>query len=141
MLIYMYTYRYGNVFKSHILGCPTVISMDPVLNRYILLNESKGLVPGYPQSSLDILGKHNVAAVTGSDHRQIRGPIMSLVGPSAVKEQLWHRIDKNMGLFLQNWDGKIIDIQQKSQEVIFITLLSICVSYSCSDERLPADHL
>ena len=28
--------RYGSVFKSHILGCPTVISMDQELNKYIL---------------------------------------------------------------------------------------------------------
>ncbi|GFY88755.1 brassinosteroid-6-oxidase 2 [Actinidia rufa] len=37
--------------------------MDPELNRYILLNEGKGLVPGYPQSTLDILGKSNIAAM------------------------------------------------------------------------------
>jgi hypothetical protein len=40
------------LFRSHILGCSTVISMDPSLNRYILLNEGRGLIPGYPQSML-----------------------------------------------------------------------------------------
>ena len=40
--------RYGSVFKSPILACPTVISMDQELNRYILMNEGKGLVPGRP---------------------------------------------------------------------------------------------
>lgn len=53
------TGRYGSFFKSHILDCPTIVSMDPELNRYILMNEAKGLVPGYPQSMLDILGKIN----------------------------------------------------------------------------------
>ena len=91
--------------------------MDPELNRYILLNEAKGLVPGYPQSSLDILGKHNIAAVSGFAHKQIRGSAMLLIGPSTVKEQLLPKIDKYMRLFLQNWDGKAIDIQEKSQEV------------------------
>ena len=33
---YFCVYRYGSVFKSHILGCPTVISMDQELNKYIL---------------------------------------------------------------------------------------------------------
>ncbi|XP_027152526.1 cytochrome P450 85A-like [Coffea eugenioides] len=111
--------RYGNLFKSHILGCPTVVCMDPELNRYILLNEAKGLVPGYPQSSLDILGKHNIAAVSGFAHKQIRGSAMLLIGPSTVKEQLLPKIDKYMRLFLQNWDGKAIDIQEKSQEMAF----------------------
>lgn len=40
--------------------------MDPELNKYILMNEAKGLVPGYPQSMLDILGKCNIATVHGS---------------------------------------------------------------------------
>ncbi|KAL3511026.1 hypothetical protein ACH5RR_030427 [Cinchona calisaya] len=111
--------RYGNVFKSHILGCPTIISMDPGLNRYILLNEAKGLVPGYPQSMLDILGKHNIAAVSGCTHKQIRGSAMLLIGPSTVKEHLLSKIDKYMRLFLQNWDAKTIDIQEKSQQMAF----------------------
>ncbi|KAI7744779.1 hypothetical protein M8C21_005135 [Ambrosia artemisiifolia] len=55
--------RYGSVFKSHILGCPTIVSMDPELNRYILMNEGKGILPGYPQSMLEILGKSNIAAM------------------------------------------------------------------------------
>ncbi|KAE8654690.1 hypothetical protein F3Y22_tig00117047pilonHSYRG00025 [Hibiscus syriacus] len=63
--------KYGSVFKTRILGCPTVISMDPELNRYILMNEGKGLVPGYPQSMLDILGKCNIAAVHGAAHKQL----------------------------------------------------------------------
>ncbi|XP_071927366.1 cytochrome P450 85A isoform X1 [Coffea arabica] len=96
--------------------------MDPELNRYILLNEAKGLVPGYPQSSLDILGKHNIAAVSGFAHKQIRGSAMLLIGPSTVKEQLLPKIDKYMRLFLQNWDGKAIDIQEKSQEVCVLKM-------------------
>ncbi|CAI9102361.1 OLC1v1000621C1 [Oldenlandia corymbosa var. corymbosa] len=111
--------RYGNIFKSHLLGSPTIVSMDPELNRYIFLNESKGLVPGYPQSILDILGRHNIAAVTGGPHKQIRGAAMSLIGPAAVREQLLPKIDKYIRLFLQDWEGKIIDIQEKSQEMAF----------------------
>ncbi|RVW42196.1 Cytochrome P450 85A [Vitis vinifera] len=47
--------RYGNFFKTHIFGCPTVICMDPGVNRYILLNEGKGFVPGYPPSMRNIV--------------------------------------------------------------------------------------
>ncbi|KAK7861484.1 cytochrome p450 85a1 [Quercus suber] len=71
--------KYGSVFKSHILGCPTVISMDQELNRYILMNEGKGLVPGYPQSMLDVMGKTNIAAVHGSAPKFIRGSLLSLM--------------------------------------------------------------
>ncbi|KAL0446989.1 UNVERIFIED_CONTAM: cytochrome [Sesamum latifolium] len=111
--------RYGSVFKSHILGSPMVVSMDPELNRFILLNEAKGLVPGYPQSMVDILGTRNIAAVHGSTHRYIRNNLLSLVGTPVVKDRLLPRLDKHMMLFLSNWDGKTIDIQQKTKEMAF----------------------
>ena len=109
--------RFGSVFKSHILGSPTIVSMDPELNRYILLNEGKGLVPGYPQSTLDILGKSNIAAVRGSDHKRIRGSFLSLVNPSMLKDRLLPRIDKYMILHLNNLDSKTIDIQKLTANV------------------------
>ncbi|KAK3027277.1 hypothetical protein RJ639_041223, partial [Escallonia herrerae] len=111
--------RYGSVFKSHILGCPTVVSMDPELNRYILLNEGKGLVPGYPQSMLDILGKCNIAAVHGSTHRYIRGSMLSLISPPVIKDRLLAKIDKFLRIHLQDWDGKTIDIQKETNDMAF----------------------
>lgn len=109
--------RYGRVFKSHILGSPTIISMDPELNRYILLNESKGLVPGYPQSMVDILGARNIAAVFGSTHRYLRNNLLSLVGTPLLKDRLFPKLHKYMSLHLSNWDGKIVDIQEKTMNV------------------------
>lgn len=109
--------RYGRVFKSHILGSPTIISMDPWLNRYILLNESKGLVPGYPQSMLNILGTRNIAAVYGSTHRYLRNNLLSLIGTPLLKDRLFPKLHKYMNLHLSNWDGKTVDIQEKTTDV------------------------
>ncbi|XP_043706110.1 cytochrome P450 85A1-like isoform X2 [Telopea speciosissima] len=115
--------RYGSFFKSHILGCPTIVSMDPELNRYILLNEGKGLVPGYPQSMLDILGKSNIAAVHGSAHKKIRGALLNIISPTMIKDHLLLRIDAFMKSHLSNWDGKIIDIQEKTKEMALLSSL------------------
>ncbi|KAK2975935.1 hypothetical protein RJ640_008035 [Escallonia rubra] len=125
--------RYGSVFKSHILGCPTVVSMDPELNRYILLNEGKGLVPGYPQSMLDILGKCNIAAVHGSTHRYIRGSMLSLIGPPVIKDRLLAKIDKFLRIHLQDWDGKTIDIQEKTNDMaLFVSFKQIVETESAA---------
>ncbi|XP_059642789.1 cytochrome P450 85A1-like [Cornus florida] len=113
--------RYGSCFKSHILGCPTIVSMDPELNRYILMNEAKGFVPGYPQSMIDILGKCNIAAVHGSTHKHMRGALLSLISPSMIREQLLPKIDEFMRSHLNNWDNKIIDIQEKTNEMAFLS--------------------
>ncbi|KAL9391803.1 hypothetical protein Peur_015723 [Populus x canadensis] len=115
--------RYGSFFKSHILGCPTIVSMDPELNRYILMNEAKGLVPGYPQSMLDILGNCNIAAVHGSTHKYMRGALLSLISPTMIREQLLPTIDEFMRTHLSDWDSKIIDIQQMTKEMALLSAL------------------
>ncbi|KAL8229201.1 hypothetical protein R6Q57_014101 [Mikania cordata] len=132
--------RYGSVFKSHILGCPTVVSMDPDLNRYILLNESKGILPGYPQSMLEILGKSNIAAVHGPDHKIMRGALLSLVSPKIIKQQIFPKIDDFMRSHLSNWTNQVIDIQEKTKEMALLSSLkqiSGIESCSLSKEFIP----
>lgn len=99
--------------------------MDPELNRYILMNEAKGLVPGYPQSMLDILGKCNIAAVHGSTHKQMRGALLALISPTMIKQQLLPKIDEFMRNFLSDWDNKIIDIQEKTKQVCFLYIFAL----------------
>ncbi|XP_072955667.1 cytochrome P450 85A1 isoform X1 [Typha angustifolia] len=115
--------RYGSLFKSHILGCPTVVCMDPELNKYILMNEGKGFLPGYPQSMLDILGECNIAAVHGSLHKAMRGAILSLINPPMIRDQLLPKIDEFMRSHLSNWNGKVIDIQEKTKEMALLSAL------------------
>ncbi|KAI4314064.1 hypothetical protein L6164_027006 [Bauhinia variegata] len=116
--------RYGNLFKTHILGSPTVICMDPDVNRYILLNEAKGLPPGYPVSMRNILGFHSISAVHGDIHKRIRGSVLSLVGPAATKDHLFPKTDKFTRLFLDNWAGKTIDIQERTKQLAFFVVMN-----------------
>ncbi|GMI69055.1 brassinosteroid-6-oxidase 2 [Hibiscus trionum] len=124
--------RYGSFFKSHLLGCPTVVSMDPELNRYILMNEAKGLVPGYPQSMLDILGKCNIAAVHGCTHKRMRGALLALISPTMIRQQLLPKIDEFMRDFLSNWNNKVINIQDKTKEMAFLSSLKQIASVESS---------
>ncbi|XP_026659290.1 cytochrome P450 85A1-like isoform X2 [Phoenix dactylifera] len=117
--------RYGNLFKTHILGSPTVVCMDPELNRYILMNEGKGLVPGYPQSMQDLMGKWNISAVHGSLHKSMRSAMLSLIGPSLIKDQLISEIDEFLRSYLSNWSGKVIDIQEKTKELWCLSALKL----------------
>ncbi|XP_022861559.1 cytochrome P450 85A-like isoform X2 [Olea europaea var. sylvestris] len=94
--------------------------MDPELNRCVLLNEAKGLVPGYPQSMLDILGKCNIAAVYGFSHKHLRSNMLSLVGTPLIKDRLLPRINRYVKLHLRNWDGSTVDIQEKTMNMTFL---------------------
>lgn len=81
------------------------------------MNESKGLVPGFPKSMVDILGKRNIAAVHGSTHKYIRGSLFSLIAPPVIKHSLLPKIDKCIRDHINGWNGKIIDFQEKTKEV------------------------
>ncbi|KAM0937879.1 putative cytochrome P450 [Dioscorea sansibarensis] len=116
--------RYGSLFKTHILGCPTVVSMDAELNR-LLMNEGKGLVSGYPQSMLNILGKYNISAVHGSLHKTMRTAFLGLIRPSMIRDQLLLKIDESMRPLLSNWNDKVIDIQEKTKELWLISILKL----------------
>ncbi|CAM8994446.1 unnamed protein product [Rhodiola kirilowii] len=118
-----HTKRYGCFFKSHLLGCPTIVSMDPDINRYILMNEAKGLVPGYPQSMLDILGKCNIAAVHGSTHKYMRTALLSLITPPKLRHQILPKIDQFMRSHLADWNQKIVNIQDKTKEMALMLSL------------------
>jgi len=71
-----------------------------------------------------ILGT-NIAEVHGSEHKRIRGSLLTLVGPMAVKDHLLPEVDECMRSYLHNWDGKVIDLQEKTVEVC------MCQSYNC----------
>ncbi|XP_054808940.1 cytochrome P450 85A-like [Prosopis cineraria] len=107
------------MFKTHALGSPTIVSMDPEVNKNILLNEAQGLIPGYPVSMRNILGNNNIAAVHGAFHKRIRGSLLSLVGPPAIKDHLLTKTDHFMTSFLHNWAGQTIDIQEKTKQMAF----------------------
>ncbi|CAD5333435.1 unnamed protein product [Arabidopsis thaliana] len=119
------TTEYGSFFKSHLLGCPTLISMDSEVNRYILKNESKGLVPGYPQSMLDILGTCNMAAVHGSSHRLMRGSLLSLISSTMMRDHILPKVDHFMRSYLDQWNElEVIDIQDKTKHMAFLSSLT-----------------
>ncbi|KAF1889577.1 hypothetical protein Lal_00024904 [Lupinus albus] len=111
---------YGNIFKTHALGSPMIVCMDPQINRYMLINESKiGLVLAHPDSIKNIIGV-NMAEVNGTVHKRIRGTLLSLIGPAAHRDGLLQKMDRCMRSFIHNWAGKTIDIQQKVRKLAFM---------------------
>ncbi|KAI0516642.1 hypothetical protein KFK09_009319 [Dendrobium nobile] len=117
--------KHGSLFKSHILGSPTVVCMEPELNRYMLMSEGKGLVPGYPQSMLKIMGKWNIGAVEGSLHKTMRSSMLGLIRPTMIRDKLLSKIDEFINAFLCHWNGQVIDIQEKTKEMWLLSALKL----------------
>ncbi|XP_053805042.1 cytochrome P450 26C1 isoform X1 [Vidua chalybeata] len=94
--------RYGNVFKTHLLGRPVVRVTGAENIRKILLGEHTLVSAQWPQSTQIILGSHTLLSSTGDLHRQ-RRKILARVFSRAALESYLPRIQKVVSWELRGW--------------------------------------
>nr|XP_005481668.1 cytochrome P450 26C1 [Zonotrichia albicollis] len=94
--------RYGNVFKTHLLGRPVVRVTGAENIRKILLGEHTLVSAQWPQSTHIILGSHTLLSSTGDLHRQ-RRKILARVFSRAALESYLPRIQKVVSWELRGW--------------------------------------
>ncbi|XP_040531382.1 cytochrome P450 26C1 [Gallus gallus] len=94
--------RYGNVFKTHLLGRPVVRVTGAENVRKILLGEHTLVSAQWPQSTQILLGSHTLLGSTGDLHRQ-RRKILARVFCRAALESYLPRIQKVVSWELRGW--------------------------------------
>ncbi|NXP10697.1 CP26C protein, partial [Thinocorus orbignyianus] len=94
--------RYGNVFKTHLLGRPVVRVTGAENIRKILLGEHTLVSTQWPQSTQILLGSHTLLGSTGDLHRQ-RRKILARVFSRAALESYLPRIQEVVSRELRGW--------------------------------------
>ncbi|NXP74504.1 CP26C protein, partial [Ramphastos sulfuratus] len=94
--------RYGNVFKTHLLGRPVVRVTGAENIRKILLGEHTLVSTQWPQSTQIILGSHTLLGSIGDLHRQ-RRKILARVFSRTALECYLPRIQKVVSWELRGW--------------------------------------
>ncbi|KAF7844520.1 cytochrome P450 724B1 [Senna tora] len=97
--------RYGRVFKSHLFGCPAIVSCDHELNTFILQNEGKLFEVDYPKVMHNILGKFALILVTGDLHRKLRSAVVSFVSASKSQSTFLHCAEMLALSGLHSWEN------------------------------------
>lgn len=96
----------GKIFKTHLMGSPTVIVNGANANKFILSNEFKMVVSSWPSASVQLMGKDSIMEKQGERHQCLRG----LIGTSlsyAGLEDLVPKICNSVQLHLdKNWKGQ-----------------------------------
>ena len=64
--------KYGNIFKTNILGSPTIFVRGGEANHFILTNEDKYFVNSLPPSAKTLLGSSSLSQQIGSQHQERR---------------------------------------------------------------------
>ncbi|CAK7329874.1 unnamed protein product [Dovyalis caffra] len=96
--------RYGEVFKSHILGCPCVMLASPEGARFVLVTHAHLFKPTYPKSKEKMIGPSALFFHQGEYHNLIRKLVQSSLSPDKIRK-LIPSIESVATSALESWSG------------------------------------
>ena len=136
--IYVCICRYGEVFKSHILGCPCVMIANPQGVKFVL-SQAHLFKPTFPPSKQRMIGPHAIFFHDGPYHAKLRKLVLASFLPDSIRhvvpaiEQLsiatlesW--VDDNQGDRLHG--AKIINTFMEMKKVYTCVCMYLCL-YVC----------
>ncbi|XP_030058880.1 cytochrome P450 26C1 isoform X1 [Microcaecilia unicolor] len=97
--------KYGNVFKTHLLGKPVIRVTGAENIRKILLGEHNLVRAQWPQSTQIILGSNTLLSSIGEFHRQRRKIMAKMFSRSALESYI-PRIQEAVSSELHGWCTK-----------------------------------
>lgn len=122
------------MFKSHLFGCPTVVSCDMELNTFILQNEESLFRSSYPKPVLDILGKLSMMLVSGELHKKLRSAALGFINASKSSPIFLSYVDKLVLSFIHSWRSNTqLHFFKEAKQVWIQFSLSLFLSSSFID--------
>lgn len=79
-------FRYGEIFKTHILGCPSVMLASPEAARFVLVTHAHLFKPTYPKSKERMIGPSALFFHQGSYHAHLRKLVQSSLSPETIRK-------------------------------------------------------
>ncbi|KAG6761407.1 hypothetical protein POTOM_034625 [Populus tomentosa] len=118
--------RYGEVFKSHILGCPCVMLASTEGARFVLVTHAQLFKPTYPKSKEKMIGPSALFFHQGNYHNLIRKLVQSSLSPDTIRK-LIPSIESVAISALESWSsGHIINTFHEMKKFSFdVGILSI----------------
>eukprot|EP00249_Psilotum_nudum_P020679 c27805_g1_i1 orf=633-2081(-) len=111
--------RYGNVFKTHLLGKPTIFSTDPEMNKFVLQNEGKLFASNYPQTMVNLLGKHSLLLTHGDLHKKLYSLTWSFTNSAVLKDHLMADVEALVCVTLGSWADRTVFVQDEAKKITF----------------------
>ncbi|KAJ6722395.1 CYTOCHROME P450 FAMILY ABA 8'-HYDROXYLASE [Salix koriyanagi] len=96
--------RYGEIFKTHILGCPSVMLASPEAARFVLVTQAHLFKPTYPKSKELLIGPSALFFHQGDYHVRLRKLVQGSLSLDAIRN-LVADISATAASILDSWDG------------------------------------
>ncbi|KAH7433993.1 hypothetical protein KP509_07G096400 [Ceratopteris richardii] len=135
--------RFGPVFKTHLLGKPTIYSTDSEVNKFVLQNEGRLFASSYPMSLEKILGKNSLLLTRGHLHKQLYSLTWSFVSSHVLKSHLMAEIEDIVCSTLSTWRNyigqeQVIYVQDEAKKATFNVSVNQLLSTSVDAEWIEA---
>jgi cytochrome P450 len=119
--------KHGNIFKTRLMGSPTVVVNGADANRFFLSNEFKLVISSWPSSSVQLMGKESIMEKQGERHRRLRGLIGNTLGYAGL-EDLVPKICNSVRLHLETeWHGKEKISLYRSTKILMFAVVFECL--------------
>ncbi|OEL23043.1 Abscisic acid 8'-hydroxylase 3 [Dichanthelium oligosanthes] len=99
--------RYGEIFKTHLLGCPCVMLASPEAARFVLVTQAHLFKPTYPRSKERMIGPSALFFHQGDYHLRLRKLVQGALGPDALRA-LVPEVEATVRSTLAAWDGRVM---------------------------------
>ena len=98
--------KYGDIFKTHIFGRPTVVMTGAEANQFLFRNENKYVRSTWPKSTRTLLGSNALAVQSGNIHTSRRKLLFQAFQPRALASYI-PTIEKITDSYLENWEKQV----------------------------------
>ncbi|KAH9311007.1 hypothetical protein KI387_026042, partial [Taxus chinensis] len=93
--------KYGPVFKTSLMGCPTAVLTGQAGNRFLLTILNK-----QPTTFARIFGSKNINELFADEHKRIRNAIMTFMKPEALQKCVGRMEGVVKEHFAEHWEGR-----------------------------------
>ncbi|PON68805.1 Cytochrome P450 [Trema orientale] len=117
--------RYGDIFKTHILGCPCVMISSPEAARIVLVSRAHLFRPTYPTSKEKIIGPEALFFHQGTYHSRVKKLVQASFMPSAIKGSV-SEIENIALRLLGTWKDTSLNTLQEMKKYAFdVAIISV----------------
>ncbi|KAA8537750.1 hypothetical protein F0562_027670 [Nyssa sinensis] len=96
--------RSGEIFKTHILGCPCVMLASPESAHFVLVSQAHLFKPTYPKSKENLIGPSALFFHQGDYHIRLRKLVQGSLSPEAIRNSVAD-IEAIAVSALDSWSG------------------------------------
>lgn len=119
--------KHGKIFRTHLMGSPTVIVNGADANKFLLSNEFKMVVSSWPSASVQLMGKESIMEKQGERHQCLRGLIGTSLGHAGL-EVLVPKMCNSVQCHLDKyWKGQDKISLHRSAKTLTFSVVFECV--------------